>query len=461
MRGLVEMIVRAQKVYESEFLLEDIREILRKTSPKHEFAENQRRVFNEKLRRLRETLDELEKNEGTAQVRFITNRIELRLKEENFINIDPIQAGGRLTPEARKALIAYGDGYSTCDWCFKPFRLDMIRRPPIREFYQELAEFVGMDLARVVRGARRGFHIVANALLEKGDIVLVSSLAHYSLALAIESVGAVWVEIPLNENNVITPDNTAKKIEEVKDRTGKYPKLVAISHFDYMLGNEHDVYGIAKVAKEYDIPFLYNGAYSAGVLPVNGKKIGADFIVGSGHKSFAAPAPTGILATTKDHKKRVFATTRVKGDITGRQFGIKETYLLGCTVMGAPLIAMMASFPHVRERVKRWGEEVKKSNYFIKEFLKIGGNEVVSEMPRKHTLSKIDSTETFDKVAERHKRKGYFLYDELKERGIIGIFPGATKQYKLNVYGLTWDQIRYLADAFKEIAEKYGLSVSD
>ena len=42
---------------------------------------------------------------------------------------------------------------------------------------------------------------VSNALLEKGDIVLVSSLAHYSLCLAIESVGAIWKEVPLNEDN--------------------------------------------------------------------------------------------------------------------------------------------------------------------------------------------------------------------------------------------------------------------
>ncbi|HID90625.1 TPA: O-phospho-L-seryl-tRNA:Cys-tRNA synthase, partial [Candidatus Bathyarchaeota archaeon] len=150
-----------------------------------------------------------------------------------------------------------------------------------------------------------------------------------------------------------------------------------------------------------------------------------------------------------------------RGDVTGRLFGIKETYLLGCTVMGAPLIAMMASFPLVRERVKRWGEEVRKSNYFIGEFLKIEGNKVLSEMPRKHTLSKVDSIESFDRVARRHKRRGYFLYDELYKRGIVGIFPGATRQYKLNVYGLTWDQVRYLANAFKEIAEEHGLNVSD
>ncbi|NLB01115.1 MAG: O-phospho-L-seryl-tRNA:Cys-tRNA synthase, partial [Methanomicrobiales archaeon] len=43
--------------------------------------------------------------------------IESRDVEEMYINIDPIQAGGRLTAEALRAAISYGDGYSVCDNC--------------------------------------------------------------------------------------------------------------------------------------------------------------------------------------------------------------------------------------------------------------------------------------------------------------------------------------------------------
>jgi Sep-tRNA:Cys-tRNA synthetase len=81
-------------------------------------------------------------------------------------------------------------------------------------------------------------------------------------------------------------------------------------------------------------------------------------------------------------------------------------------------------------------------------------------MPRKHTLTKVDTTGSFDKIAQTHKRRGYFLFDELKERRIVGEFAGATKAWKLNTYGLTWDQIKYLAQAFHEIAKKYGINVA-
>ncbi len=384
--------------------------------------------------------------------------IKVRTREEEDINIQPIQAAGRLTAGAMKALIAYGDGYSTCDWCLKPFRLDYIKKPNIQDFYKELAEFVGMDVARVMPGARRAFQAVCLSLLDDGDTALISQYGHYSLALAVEQAGAQWREVAADEKNLITPDATAKKIEAVKNETGKLPKLVAMHHFDYLMANEHDIEGIIKVAHEYDIPALYNGAYTVGVMPVDGKKLGADFVVGSGHKSMASPAPTGVLATTEEWAKKVFRATEAKGDVTGRKFGIKEVQLLGCTVMGAPLIAMMASFPHVKERVKNWGEEVKKSNYFIDEMLRIEGTECLSEYPRKHTLSKIN-TGGFDSVAKNHKKRGYFLTSELSRRHITGPFPGATRDWKLNTYGLTWEQVKYTADAFQEIASENGLKV--
>lgn len=392
---------------------------------------------------------------------MIVGDLDTRAREELYINLNPIQAAGRLTPEAMKAMISYGDGYSTCDWCRKPFRLDKIEKPPIQKFHSNLADFLGMDEARVVPGARRGFQAVVSTLVDEGDSVIVSALSHYTEFLAVEQAGGVIREAPLNEENIHTGEKTAEKIEKVKEETGELPKLIIADHFDYMLGNRHEIEEISKVADEYGIPFLLNGAYSVGVLPIKGKEIGADFLVGSGHKSFASPAPSGILATTDEWASEVFRTTEMEGDVTGRNFGMKEVEMLGCTLMGSNLIAMMASFPKIKERVQNWDEEVKKANYLMEEFLKIDGNKVISEMPRKHTLVKVDTRGSYDKIAKDHDRRGYFLYDELKERGIVGIFAGATRKWKMNTYGLTWDQIEHLADSFKEIAEKYDLQVEE
>ena len=452
------MSIRIQKTFEALFSLEEVRGLFREALPTG-FDAGEEATFQQRIAELKAIVADLEAGTGTPKVTKIAGSLDIRTREEQYINIHPIQAAGRLTTEARKAIISYGDGYSTCDACRKPFRLDKISKPGIAEFHEELAKFVNMDQARVVPGARRGFQAVAGTLVGKDDSVIVSALAHYTEFLAVENAGGVVKEVPLNPKNIVTAEATARKIEEVKTETGKLPVLVMIDHFDYQFANEHEIAGIGKVAHQYDIPFLYNGAYTVGVQPVDGKKIGADFVVGSGHKSMASVAPSGVLAMTDEWAPKALRTTAMVGDLTKRKFGIKEVELLGCTLMGGTLLSMMASFPTVKERVLHWDEQVKRSNYFIDRLLNISGSRVLSEYPRKHTLTKIDTTGSFDTVAKTHKRKGFYFSDELSSRGIVGEFAGATRTWKLNTYGLNEKQICYLADVFTEIAEKYEIPV--
>lgn len=285
--------IRVQKTFDALFALEDVREIFRQSLPSGLTAE-QEQALNGRLEAAKKYINEIEnvdaRDGGTVQKGKI-GKLDVRTREEEYINIHPIQAAGRLTPEARKAIIAYGDGYSTCDFCRKPFRLDKITKPGIEDFHGELAKFLNMDQARVVPGARRGFQAVTDTIVEKGDSVIVTALAHYTEFLAVEQAGGIVKEVPKTADNIITADATAQKIEDVTRETGKAPVLIMVDHFDYQFANEHDVYGIAKVAKQYGIPFLYNGAYTVGIAPVDGKKIGADFVVGSGHKSMASVAP--------------------------------------------------------------------------------------------------------------------------------------------------------------------------
>ncbi len=386
--------------------------------------------------------------------------LDVRDVDESSINIDPIQVGGRLTADAMKAIISYGDGYSVCDHCRKPFRLDQIKTPPIDQFHRDLATFVNMDVARVVPGARRGFQAVADTYVQKGDPVIITALSHYTEVLSVERQGGVLLEIPKNGKNIITADAAAEKIEAVSREFSRSPSLLFIDHFDYQFGNEHEVKGIIKVARQYDIPVLYNGAYTVGIMEVDGKGMGADFVVGSGHKSMAAPAPSGMLATTRERAEEVFRTTKAKTDVTMRTFGVKEVEMMGCTLMGVTLIGMMASFPHVRERVKNWETELKNGNIVVEALRSIDGTEIKSEYPRRHTLTRVDTTRSFDVVAQTHKKRGFFLSSGLKSRGIAGIITGATRVWKYNTYGMTTKQAEYVAKAFTDIAEENGLSVS-
>ena len=173
----------------------------------------------------------------------------------------------------------------------------------------------------------------------------------------------------------------------------------------------------------------------------------------------AAPAPSGILAATEERADEVFRTTQMEGDLTGRRFGIKEVGILGCSLMGAPIVGMLASFPTVKERVNHFDEELANSKIVIDALASIEGTKVLSEYPRKHTLTRLDTTGSFDVVAQTHKKRGFFLSSALSKKGITGIIPGATKVWKINTYGMTRKQAEYVADTYLEIAETNGLTI--
>jgi len=386
--------------------------------------------------------------------------IDTRQIDELYINLDPIQAGGRLTTDAMKAVLAYGDGYSVCDHCTKPFRLDHISKPPLAEFHRDLATFLNMDVARLVPGARRGFQAVASALVRPDDPVLLTAYSHYTEFLSVEQSRGIPFEIPADDFHIITPDAAAIRIEEVIKTTGKTPALMFVEQVDYQYGNQHPVSDLIKIAHQYDIPVLCNGAYTVGIMDVNGKELGADFLVGSGHKSMAAPAPSGVLATTSEWAETVFRTTGIKGDLTGRTFGVKEVEMMGCTLMGVTSVGMMASFPHVKKRVREFDAQVQYVNRIVDALLTIEGTKVQSEYPRKHTLTRMNTTDSFDTIAKTHKKRGFFLTSALRERGIAGILAGSTRVWKFNSYGITREQADYIAESFIEIAQTEGLACS-
>ena len=118
----------------------------------------------------------------------------------------------------------------------------------------------------------------------------------------------------------------------------------------------------------------------------------------------------------------------------------------------------LASFPAVVQRSQEdfANEEANKANYVIERIKNIKGVEVNGKLPKIHPLTNI-KTEGFAEVAKTHPRKGFFVREEFKERGIIGMLPGISKDMKYSTYGLTWDQVKHFTDSFLEIAKKYNL----
>ncbi len=382
---------------------------------------------------------------------------------EKYINIHPIQRGGILTPEACKALIAFGDGYSLCDNCLKG-RIDKIKNPPVVEFLKDMARFLNIDHVMPTAAARESKRLIMEILTKKyprRKTVIIDSLAHYTTYLAIESNGLKVREVPNSGEPefVIECADYEKEITQCVKKYGEKPLLVLLTHIDYKYGNYTDPKPIGETCKNHEIPFLLNAAYSGGILPIDCKKNFIDFISCSGHKSMAASGPIGILGFSNEFYDNVMVNSKIVGNITSKSFPNKICTVMGCPpVYGAPLVTLMASFPEIVKRTQKEQveESSKKANYVVDIIKDIKGIEILGKLPKVHPLTNI-KTESFAKVAENHPRKGFFVRDEFKERGIIGMLPGISKEMKFSTYGLTWEQVKHFTNAFLEISEKYNL----
>lgn len=362
------------------------------------------------------------------------------------INLDPLQRGGILTPEAKQALMEWGDGYSICDFCAGA--MDRIKNPPIEEFvHGALPEFLGIDEVRITHGAREGKFAAMHALCEKGDCVIVDGNAHYTTILAAEraNLNIEYAATSPEPDYSVAAGSYAAAIERAYEHKGNVG-LAVLTYPDGNYGNLADAKGVAEVCHDYGVPLLLNGAYSVGRMPILARELGADIIVGSGHKSMASSGPVGVLGASEELARAIFRASPTKKN--------KEVELLGCTVRGAPLLTMMASFPAVVERVKRWEEEVEKARWFSAGLEKLG-LEQQGDRPHNHDLMFFKADNLYE-ISKTAKKGRYFLYHDLKDRGICGIKPGLTRQFKLSTYQLSRGELERVLKAFEEIIGQFS-----
>jgi len=392
---------------------------------------------------------------------------QMRNRYKDALIIHPIMTGGIVPKEAWEKLVEerwVRIGYTICFDCLKG-RSSLISKPPIRSFLEDVAKFFGGDRAEHTFGCRAAQFAVMKAISDYVDregseeyakIVLADPLCHYTTVIAAEINNLRVVEPPHSgyPEYKVRAEDFQTTIEEIKRETGKLPGLVAVTHVEPYHGNLNPVKEVGKLCEEYEIPYMVNAAYTAGVMPVNMKDFNADFLTVSAHKSMASLGPLGFLITNYEWNEKVFEVSKAVLKWSGRTFRNKILSIFGCSVGGVPLISAMYSFPHVVERVRRWEEEVNKARWFIREMENLGDIMLLGERPHRHHLLHFE-TPIFWEISKRHKRRGFFLADDMIKKGIVGLYRGLSKHIKLSLYGLEWDEIKRVRDSFYEIVERY------
>tara|TARA_B100001964_G_C14262372_1_gene616552 strand:+ start:14761 stop:15894 length:1134 start_codon:yes stop_codon:yes gene_type:complete len=364
--------------------------------------------------------------------------------------------GGIVPKEVQHKLFDEGwaeVGYDLCFDCIEG-RSSLITKPPIKSHLEQIAKFFGGDVAEHTFGCRASQFAVMKGVSDVAEdqkrkkIVIADPNSHYSTSIAAEMCGLKVVEPPHTgyPEYRVTPDAIKDKIAEV----GK-PALVAVTHADPYFGNIAPLKEIGEICYDKEIPFMINAAYTGGVIPINMKELKADFLTLSAHKSMASIGPLGYLVTTYEWNKDTFALSKITPDWTGRAFGKKIPNIFGCSIGSLPLVSSVLSFPEVKKRVKKWPSWEKKINTFIDDVEDLGDIMLLGERPHAHHLLHFE-TPDFWNISKHHKRRGFFLAEEMLKRGIVGLHKGLSKHVKLSIYGLKDKEIKQVLDALSEIS---------
>ncbi len=163
-----------------------------------------------------------------------------------------------------------------------------------------ICELFGMDNPENViftQNATHGLNIVIKGLVSREDHVIVTSMEHNSVMRPLASVGASYDMVLANEYGYVDD----KDIERlIKSNT----TLIICTLSSNVCGSVQPFEKIAKIAKNHKIPFLLDASQGAGVIEIDMRKYGIDYLVAPGHKSLLGPTGTGILCINSDKKLR-------------------------------------------------------------------------------------------------------------------------------------------------------------
>ena len=149
----------------------------------------------------------------------------------------------------------------------------------------------------------QGLNIALRSLVEPGDAVAVSGFEHNAVIRPLHGLGA---KICIAGRRLFDPENTISEFEKILKSGVKAAVFTHVSNvFGYILPIEE----LSKLCRDHGVPFVIDAAQSAGSLPVQLKKTGADFIAMPGHKGLLGPQGTGLLLCAGTPKPLIFGGT--------------------------------------------------------------------------------------------------------------------------------------------------------
>ena len=133
-----------------------------------------------------------------------------------------------------------------------------------------------------------GLNIAIRSLVKPGQKVVVTGFEHNAVTRPLHALGA---DLVVAGQKLFDQAHTLEEFS----RALKGARAAVFTHVSNVFGYILPVEEIAALCRDAGIPFVIDAAQSAGTLPVDFEKLGADFIAMPGHKGLLGLQGTGLL----------------------------------------------------------------------------------------------------------------------------------------------------------------------
>jgi cysteine desulfurase/selenocysteine lyase len=148
-------------------------------------------------------------------------------------------------------------------------------------------------------------NLALHGLLKPGDHTVSTVCEHNSvlrpLAWMKEQREVSSTLVPCNGQGFVDPD-------DVREAITPQTKLIALVHVSNVTGAIQPAEEIGRIAAEYGLLYLVDGAQSLGHIPVDVQRIGCQFLAAPGHKGLLGPLGTGLLYVAPGMEHRLVPT---------------------------------------------------------------------------------------------------------------------------------------------------------
>lgn len=210
-------------------------------------------------------------------------------------------------------------------------------------------------------------HSWARTNLKKDDVILITEIEHHSNIVPWQIIcqerETKLEYVGIDENGFLDLEHMIELI------SSRRVKLVSLSHMSNVLGTIVPIEKIIRVAHEYGVPVIVDGAQSVPHMPINVKNMDCDFLVFSAHKMLG-PTGVGVFYAKKEYLDNM-KPFMCGGDMIKEVFKFNTNYneVPYKFEAGTPNIADVVGFNAAIEYLEKIGmENIRKHEIYLTDY---------------------------------------------------------------------------------------------